>query len=343
MLVQYLVALCCLRRNPNAVDITIGDMVLDESINKQRDVDVTVTLEEAPSVTRAFKAFEVKKENAPLDVADVEQLCMKFHDMPSVTHKAIVSSSGFTSPARKKATNHGVELFSMQPWAGRLEEDFPGLGMTGIPEECFRYVGQSLLYWIDYSFQIVTPTGPPLYSVQADDPILQSDGAPHPKYATFELYSNELLLRSTSVLFQLEPAKTLVRIFPAQRTDANSLLAVTPPWPHTHSMDTTQDDAHIKVNGSAHKIEMISINGSLQWRRKDEKPDFIVLRSESDGQPFAGAMVALGQRENEFIGIILSPVSRTIGVHNVRLEDKHRNMIRRLKIPTNGEGEPSSS
>jgi hypothetical protein len=111
MLVQYLVGLCCLRCNPTAVEITIGDMVLDESAEKERDVDITVTLEEAPGAIRALKAYEVKKEKTPLDVAEVEQLCMKSHDMPSVTHKAIVSSSGFTAPALKKA-NHQASNYS---------------------------------------------------------------------------------------------------------------------------------------------------------------------------------------------------------------------------------------
>jgi len=99
-------------------------------------------------------------------------------------------------------------------------------------------------------------------------------------------------------------------------------------------MDTTKDDAHIRVDGSVHKIEMVTINGHLQWQRKDEIPEYILLRNQSDGQPFAGAMVALGQREDEMIGIVLSPVSRTIDVHNVRLEEKHRNMIRKLKLRT---------
>ena len=29
MLVQYLVGLCCLRNDPDAVDVTVGDLVLD--------------------------------------------------------------------------------------------------------------------------------------------------------------------------------------------------------------------------------------------------------------------------------------------------------------------------
>ena len=103
MLVQYLVGLCCLRRNPDAVDVVLGDMVPDPAADKERDVDVTVTLHESPGVIRAFKAYEVKREKSPLDVSEVEQLCIKLLDMPSVTHRAIVSASGFTESAQAKA------------------------------------------------------------------------------------------------------------------------------------------------------------------------------------------------------------------------------------------------
>ena len=103
MQVQYVVGLCCLRRNADAVDVTVGDMVLDSASEKERDVDVTVTLQDGPGVLRAFKAWEVKRERGPLDVADVEQLCTKLKDMPAVTHPAIVSASGYTDGAVKKA------------------------------------------------------------------------------------------------------------------------------------------------------------------------------------------------------------------------------------------------
>ena len=46
MLVQYLVGLCALRWNADAVDIdvTLGDMVPDEASGTKRDVDVTAPL-----------------------------------------------------------------------------------------------------------------------------------------------------------------------------------------------------------------------------------------------------------------------------------------------------------
>ena len=54
MLVQYLVGLCCLRWDPSAVDLTIGDMVRDAAADKDRDVDVTVTVAEADGTRRAL-------------------------------------------------------------------------------------------------------------------------------------------------------------------------------------------------------------------------------------------------------------------------------------------------
>ena len=72
MLVQYVVGLCCVRRDPDAVEVTVGDRVLDPAAGKKRDVDVTVRLTDSPTVIRAFKAYDVKRESDPLDVATVE-------------------------------------------------------------------------------------------------------------------------------------------------------------------------------------------------------------------------------------------------------------------------------
>jgi len=115
MLVQFLVGLCCLNRNPDAVDIVLGDMVVDRTDGEGRDVDVTVTLNEAPGVVRAYMAYEVKHEKRKLDKTTVEQLVGKFRDMPQVTHKAIVSTAGFTKGACAKADYYGVKLFTVKP------------------------------------------------------------------------------------------------------------------------------------------------------------------------------------------------------------------------------------
>jgi hypothetical protein len=126
MELQYLVGLCCLRRNPEAVKIVLGDMVHDDAAGKARDVDVTITLDELDGTRRAFKAIEVKKEAKALDVATVEQLCMKFNDMPDITHRAVVSAAGFTDGALRKAERHGVELYSFVSWQDLGKTFHPG-------------------------------------------------------------------------------------------------------------------------------------------------------------------------------------------------------------------------
>jgi hypothetical protein len=62
MMVHYLVGLRCLRRNADAVDVTVGDLVLDTAAEERRDVDITVTLQESGGPVCAFKAYKVKRE-----------------------------------------------------------------------------------------------------------------------------------------------------------------------------------------------------------------------------------------------------------------------------------------
>lgn len=114
MLVQYLVGLCCMHANPEAVQVELGDLVVDDVLGKKRDVDATVTIRNGERGDWAFKAFEVKDEKSPLDVTVIEQLCGKLADMSSITNRAIVSSSGFTDSAKRKAEHRGVELYILE-------------------------------------------------------------------------------------------------------------------------------------------------------------------------------------------------------------------------------------
>ena len=331
MLVQYLVGLCCLRRNPNTVDVVLGDMVLDPAAGKERDVDVTVTLSESPGVVRAFKAYEVKREKTPLDVAGVEQLCIKLLDMPSVTYRAIVSASGFTESAQAKAAHHGVELFAIQPWTRPLEEQFPGFEMQGLPEDCLR-LSRTLLFWHQFKVDLLVPSGPKSFTVQATDPIFTADGSPHAVFSSFNALREALLFRSTEILCRIEPALTVLRTFPPHPADEGTLSASRPAWPHTHTLDVGRDEAYLEFEGRLCKLETVTINGYLQWQTTSDQPMYHVLERVPDGQAFAGAMVALGPRDGQMFGFVVSPESRTAGVHLIQLEEKHLNAIRRLRI-----------
>jgi hypothetical protein len=119
--IHILVGLLTLVTSPDDIEIMLGDLVYDVKAAKRRDVDVTITCKDTNGIVSAFKGIEVKKHKNPLDVTHVEQLCIKLNDMPTISHKAIVSASGYTEPARRKAEAHGVILYSLITWSNRLE------------------------------------------------------------------------------------------------------------------------------------------------------------------------------------------------------------------------------
>lgn len=331
MLVQYLVGLCCLKWHPDAVNVVIGDMVLDQAANKQRDVDVTVTISESGSITHAFKAYEVKHESNPLDVAEVEQLCLKLLDMPSVTHRAIVSASGFTSSAESKAARHGITLYQFRPWTRPLQEQFPALTMQGTAEECFP-MSQTLLCWTNVQYALIAREAAGPFSVQASDRLFDASGNAHPKYSTFADYQSELLLRSTEILLPLEPAVSISRTFPIPYVASDGAIPAGPAWPHTHTLDVRSDDVHVETGKGIRRIDLITINGYLRWERPANKSLYYVMDQLPNGQAFAGALVSMERREGHMTALVFSPTTRDIGVHFVRLAEKHLNCIRGLAL-----------
>ena len=337
MLVQYLVGLCCLRWDPDAVDVTIGDMVYDDGAKEERDVDVTLTVSEGGVPSYAFKAYEAKHESAPLDVTKVEQLCIKLLDMASVTHRAIVSSSGYTTGAQKKAESHGVELFAFREWTRPLQEQFPAMTMQGTAAECFP-MEKILLCWSTSQLALVAPEATGAFSVQDEDEVFGAEGTPHARFATFSAYKHELLLRSTEILFTLEPAASAQRIFPVPLSAPPGEVPAGPAWPHTHTLDVTRDGVYIKTPSGLVKLDIVTINGKLQWQRSIDKPLYYIIERVSDRTAFAGALISKDLREGQMTCLVFSPKTREIGVHFVRLAEKHYNAIRKLKLdPARGE------
>ncbi|HYM43670.1 MAG TPA: hypothetical protein VET46_12995, partial [Steroidobacteraceae bacterium] len=276
MLFQYLVALCCARRNPDAVDITIGDDVRDATTGAPRDVDVTVTLLEEDGSRRAFKGFEVKREGTPLDVTEVEQLCMKFVDMPDVTHRAIVSATGYTANAIKKAQAHNVQVLQRKEWTRPVAELIPDLDRMGPPAEAFTFKTRGLI-WADCSYYLIAPGGPPSFRWTPEQTLYAEDGTPHQAFPTVGLYLEALRQRSQGLLWALAPMQEHVTP-EVVAMEAKEGAADTPSWAHTHYLEVGADNAYLKLNQEGLvRIAGVHISGHLQWQLRIRIPQFFVL------------------------------------------------------------------
>lgn len=104
----------------------LGERVHDTASNTQRDVDIVI--KRAGDV--AFVGVEVKDETRPLDITLVEQLCAKFQDMPTLGTRAIISSSGYTAPARRKAAAHAVACLTL---VHAPTPPFPSIDLSQLP------------------------------------------------------------------------------------------------------------------------------------------------------------------------------------------------------------------
>ena len=336
MLVQYLVGLCCLRWRADVVEVKLGDLVYDGAAGKARDVDVTVTVDAGTDGQFAFMAYEVKREAAPLDIVAVEQLAMKLKDMKSVTHRAIVSASGFTDGARAKAKKHRVTLYELKAWTRPLQEQFPSLLMKGTIEECFP-ISKFLLCWPQHKFSILARSAQVAFTVLDTDPLFTAKKKPHRKFRTFQELKAELLLRSAEVLFQLEPAQTVFNTFPIPAVVPDGQTPAGPAWPHTHTLDIASDEVYINAASTFFRLDQITISGQLQWQRSQERPLYYVMQDATTHTAFAGALISPELRDGNMTALLFSPTLREIGIHLVRLTEKHLNLIRDLSLKRPGD------
>lgn len=107
--IHYIVGFLYVVSRRQDIKVVLGEKVYDEASESKRDVDIVI----ASVSDTAIIGIEVKNEGRPLDVAVVEGICQKFADMPEIKSKSIVSSSGYTAPAYRKAAKHGVECLKI--------------------------------------------------------------------------------------------------------------------------------------------------------------------------------------------------------------------------------------
>jgi N-acetylglutamate synthase-like GNAT family acetyltransferase len=105
-------------------------------------------------------------------------------------------------------------------------------------------------------------------------------------------------------------------------------------------MDVASLEAYLSIAGQFHRIEIATVSGILCWERSTEQTAYYAMRQVPNGEVFAGAAIALGNREGEMYALVISPDTREAGVHIMQLSERHKNMIRKLRVRSTGELDP---
>jgi hypothetical protein len=340
MQVQYLVGLCCLRRNPEAVEITVGHSLYDPKADYPRDVDVTVIYPNDKGEYEAIAGYEVRRESRPLEVGDVEALVTKLNDIPNVSKKSIVSASGYSQPAVKKAKAHGIDLYEIVLWDEPIREGFPKSSMKGTASEAVLF-SANYLAWID---QI--DVGVNVSKLAKEDSkqlvegnlvLLDESGNLHPKHQNFNALVQSALLHAATQLARSGDAMS-IRMAPT-RTPPNE-------WPDgpfgspltvKNVRVPISDQVYVQIRAELVQIEELQFSGSLQWFHERRQAEYYVMRRDDSTEVFAGAAVSeLPGKEGVLLAILLSPDTDDVLTTTIHLTDKQKNMIRDLKLKRRG-------
>ena len=232
---------------------------------------MTITARDKDGKVTAFHGIEVKDHPRPLDVADVEHLCAKFKEMPGLTSHAIVSASGYTKPAIRKARHHAVV-----PWSFESLDD-PSKGIdqvrwfesVGQPEVTFRRVDRRESRFLDENL-----------------PVRLHDGSESASLRTVGDWAAHVVASAINRVIDGEEFQPRLSQFTDGHVDTFGSVVVTFDQPLLFG----PPDNSFAVDGAF-------VTGAIACRTSTKKLDFRILveqgLDEGDDVPFAGCGVAV--------------------------------------------------
>ena len=293
--VHYLVGLLTSVSTPESVEIMLGDFVHDASINKCRDVDVTVTYKDTDGLISAFKGLEVKKHSRPLNVTHIEQLCAKLNDMSDLSHRAIVSASGYRRPAVKKAKAHGVELFSLIPWDNPME----GFEHIHFPPGFF--MKQKTLIWAGTTHIAFNPNDnvPDQIRNQITNQsrIRNAGGERDNTCKTVRDLSQKVSQAVLHAVMDQEPIRLM--------TPGNEM--------NVKYLSRKIGDFYLDIEESKLHLREALVQGTVKWIEESVWPEFKILVKEGELSPHVGCAIA-ELSHGDLIGLTVSQADRSLNL-----------------------------
>jgi hypothetical protein len=291
--VHSLVGLLSVPAGPENVEVVLG-----------KDVDVTITARDKDGKVTAFHGIEVKDHTRPLDVADVEHLCAKFKGMPGLTSHAIVSASGYTKPAIRKARCHAVVPWSIEP----LDDPSKGIDQVrwfesvGQPEVTFRRVDRRESRFLDENL-----------------PVRLHDGSESASLRTVGDWAAHVVSSAINRVIDGEEFQPRLSQFTDGHVDTFGSVVVTFDQPLLFG----PPDNSFAVDGAF-------VTGAIACRTSTAKLDFRILVEQGTDEsdvPFAGCGVAVLPK-GDLVALPTSNIAKTVNVLNVPLSDRLKEQIK---------------
>jgi hypothetical protein len=301
--------------SPENVEIELGSKVPDAASGTSRDVDITITSRNPDGLVSAYAGVEVKDEGEPLGTQTVEQLISKLSDMPSITRKAIVSSSGNTAPAKSKAKYHGVELLTLREWR-------PGERVYSFLSPHFSAAVEiNLNGWVHPPDVTVVSDGGPVDGFPASTEVVENGAK-----TTLGKLIDRVVAQELSRMTHAGELRDLAHGYGRH---LQQQLLIKPPLTVTH-------------DGEPVRIIAFQIEGDVFAYRKREAPAMKLLVNDETGEPHAACLVGL-MPTNDLWGAVFT--SADINPHMVRIPVSDRNLgaITRLRLPKRNEGSVRTS
>jgi hypothetical protein len=309
--VHYLTGLLQVATSPNPVEVELGSMVFDEAAEVSRDVDVTVRYQSEHGVPSAISGIEVKDHGRPLDVTHVEQLAAKLADMTALGKRGIVSASGYTESAIRKATARDIHLYALENWDPH-EDVFPTnfTALNSLSEQTILWEKATILFNPDED------TSPELQrALEGDCPLVGEDG---------------------TALGGLPNKKALIDLVARQTLDnprtREALLTVPAGIRSQMTFDVELCDRPcVRIASGLKLLASARISGHIYFEEKRHDMSFWRLISITDGvKPIAGC--GLVEMENgDLMGLSTNNLANRgkLSVIRINATDRTRVVIRR--------------
>jgi len=302
--VHYVVGFLSLAAGPENVEVELGDFVYDRASRTRRDVDVTITTRSADGSCTAFKGLEVKAHTRRLGSEHVEQLAQKLTDMPLITSRAIVSASGFTKPAIRKAEYHRVDLYELRDWDPATGYEYFKAETVPAARESYGWVGNLEVRINPHREHTVEER-----LILSSDPEMVFEDPPESTYKLSAWLSD---------IGKLAAKEAASRAGPVPKEGRQQ----------KHATVTVQftDEAFAVKDEKRVAITSVGFSGTLE-RRVEQLPSVMkALYKLGSAQPIAGCAISDFGGDFGLIALIISD-RRTLEVARVPIADRNKRKI----------------